>query len=42
LCEAGADPGVVGPGAYTILGAFFKKKIKVMNTNLGNVSIYLE
>jgi hypothetical protein len=26
MCEAGADPGVVGPEAYTIFGALFKKK----------------
>jgi hypothetical protein len=38
------DPGFVGPEAFTILGAHFKKKeYKVMNTKLGmKVNIYLE
>jgi hypothetical protein len=41
---SGADPGFVGPEAYTILGALFKKKeYKIANTKLGtNVNIYLE
>jgi hypothetical protein len=25
-CSSGADPGFVGPEAYTILGGLFKKK----------------
>lgn len=38
-CRPGADPGLVGPGSYTVLGALFKKK----NTELGtSVNIYLE
>jgi hypothetical protein len=37
--HAGADLGLVGPEAYTIFGALFKKK----NTKLGTkVNIYLE
>jgi hypothetical protein len=42
--ESGADPGFVGPEAYTIFGALFKKKkYKITNAKLGaNVNIYLE
>jgi len=36
---SGADPGFVGPEAYTIFGALFKNKNKILGTN---VNIYLE
>jgi len=39
---SGADPDFVGPEAYTIFGAPFKKKNKIMHTRLGTkVNIHL-
>jgi len=35
----GADPGFVGPEACKIFGALFKKKNKMLSTN---VNVYLE
>ena len=44
LAHTGADPGFVGPEAYTVLGAsIYEKGYKIMKTKLGTkVNIYLE